>query len=155
VEVIWVVIKRLSLGPLRGKIARQVWLNPFNPLRTNRKAPKGLQLTLNEFWCIGPVELGPRIKPASGAHRATWVTNNTLNVSRAFLGEPLAHEPAGVYAKRSPWLGILHWLGPQKSRVYVCVFMDSVAAIDYPCAPNIRFADKNHYNEPLSKRTEL
>jgi hypothetical protein len=27
-------------------------------------------------------------RPDSGARRATWATNNTLNVSRAFLGAP-------------------------------------------------------------------
>jgi hypothetical protein len=51
--------------------------------------------------------------PCSGARRATWVTNNTLNVSRAFLGAPLAR----TFVK--PWLAVLLgrnnacWIGRQ------------------------------------------
>jgi hypothetical protein len=66
--------------PFGERNPRQVWLNPSNPLRTNRVTLCGWVLV-----CRPPLAL-IFVKPGSGARRAAWNTNNTLTGSRAALG---------------------------------------------------------------------
>jgi hypothetical protein len=64
--------KRLSHSE---KIVRQVWLNPSNPLRTNRMAAcAGRGLVPPLAWNFA--------RPCSGARRVTWVTNNACRIGR-------------------------------------------------------------------------
>jgi hypothetical protein len=77
---------------------------PFNPLRTNRKAPSGLSFAERIAVAPQPPLAWNFARPYSGARRATWLTNNTLRVPHR--APPSAWNFARPYsgARRATWL---------------------------------------------------
>jgi hypothetical protein len=77
--------------------------HPSNPLRTNRKSPCGATAYAERFTVAPQPPLAwIFVKPASGARRIAWVTNNTLNVSRASLGAPVGRNLCKTVFRGSP-----------------------------------------------------